>query len=1165
MLDLKPGQTVDIGGGRCAPSVAEGGAKTAYPWQALLDVQNIDASQYHEWARTALFELFKHAPARLLDVGCGAGTTGEAVKKAYPGAMVFGIELNEAAAEAARTRVDKVATGRFEEVDLEALGIAPGSLDTVILADVLEHLYDPWSVLLRLRPYLTADAQIIASIPNVRNLALMEELARGNWRYEECGLLDVTHIRFFTLREIYRFFHETGYRITNKRINIDKRLAGLFNRHIGQASSDIRLGRMTLTDVTPDELGELCAIQFFVRAEPGAVSPEEFASGPGVEPKTGYARWQAMRQLKAGEVALWKRRLAAWAVRPQVHFVVAAAGDDGERVVRSLEALFRQGYEQMAVTVVAACPPPAAWQDGPAMVWREARGSLMDEVNAGLSARDADWMVLLDAGDTLAAETCWFMLEAAQAHPEWLLIYSDEDSLFDSGECGNPHFKSDFDIDLLRSYPYVGGALFVARDCFRQLQGYDARWPGLDDYDLVLRAVERFGEKRIGHVAQVLLHRMENGGRGPVTLAQLNAAAHGAVAAHLARLGIAAEVGQGLLPLSQRVNYRHAAAPLVSILIAARAPLAKLQRALESLLGNTRYTNFELLVLDAGSDDAALRDYVSALEGLGDPRIKAFRSDQDGGLSASHNLLAAQAQGEYLLFLQDSAAALQDDWLDVLMAHAQRAEVGAVGPRLLNADGSLRGGLMVLGLDGSVGAAFRGLAIDDPGYFGRALVEQRVSAIASGVLLTRRATFAALGGFVASHQPDAAAADYCLRLAALGLKALWTPHASLLCEAEAPAAGGGDAADVLAERWLPQLARDPCYNPHLKLTGSSAFACETGITVSWDRLPWKPLPRVLALAADVVGCGQYRILAPMRALTQAGRLQGWSVHEGFDPVEVERMEVDSLVFQRQIFDRQIASLARHRRYGKALRIFELDDLLDRLPERSVHREAMPQDIAERLRRAIGLCDRLVVSTEPMAAAYRELCPDIRVVANYLERQRWGNLRPRRRQSTRPRVGWVGGSGHGGDLAMMTEVMAALSGEVDWVLMGMRLDAMLPHLSEYHDGVLFDAYADKVSSLNLDLAIAPLEDNPFNEAKSNLRLLEYGILGFPVICSDVYPYRGDLPVTRVRNRTADWIAAIREHIGDLDQCAQRGDALRQCVSERWMLEDHLTEWAAAWLP
>ena len=145
------------------------------------------------------------------------------LKQRFPQAKVWGIEINQAAAQQASKKLDRVLIGKFEAFDLEAEGIAKGSLDGVILADVLEHMYNPWSVLTALKAYLSPDAQIIISIPNVRNLRLMNALADGYWEYEPAGLLDITHIRFFTLTEFRRVLFETDYHIETILYSLDAR------------------------------------------------------------------------------------------------------------------------------------------------------------------------------------------------------------------------------------------------------------------------------------------------------------------------------------------------------------------------------------------------------------------------------------------------------------------------------------------------------------------------------------------------------------------------------------------------------------------------------------------------------------------------------------------------------------------------------------------------------------------------------------------------------------------------------------------------------------------------------------------------------------------------------------------------------------------------------
>jgi len=285
----------------------------------------------------------------------------------------------------------------------------------------------------------------------------------------------------------------------------------------------------------------------------------------------------------------------------------------------------------------------------------------------------------------------------------------------------------------------------------------------------------------------------------------------------------------------------------------------------------------------------------------------------------------------------------------------------------------------------------------------------------------------------------------------------------------------------------------------------------------------------------------------------------------FTPPEVARMAPDSIVFQRQLEWAQIEVIERVKKTSKAFRVFELDDLITNLPPKSIHRSAIPSDIGNRLKQALSFCDRLVVSTKPLARAYGRLCNETVVLPNRLEKDRWLGFNPRRRLNGKPRVGWAGAIGHLGDLALIASVVEATSRDLDWVFFGMCPGQIRPFVAEAHDwGPLHD-YPRQLASLDLDLAVAPLEAHPFNESKSNLRLLEYGVMGYPVLCTDIVPYQGDLPVFRVANRHQAWVKAIRDLTADRDACRRAGETLRQAVVKGWMLEDHLDEVKRAWLP
>jgi 2-polyprenyl-3-methyl-5-hydroxy-6-metoxy-1,4-benzoquinol methylase len=216
--------------------------------------------KYDDTPRRDIVSLITVAPERVLEIGCGSGATGALVKQRFPGVQYFGLELVASAAAIARRRLDGVVVADIETVDLQQYGLQKESFDLVICADVLEHLYDPWKVLHVLRAYLKADGLCLASIPNTQNIRLLLHLLAGNWTYSEHGLLDATHIRFFTLNEIVKLFTGTGYQVV--------RCANILGSELeeGWWPRDLDFGRVVLKNVTREEANQLHTFQYFVVA-----------------------------------------------------------------------------------------------------------------------------------------------------------------------------------------------------------------------------------------------------------------------------------------------------------------------------------------------------------------------------------------------------------------------------------------------------------------------------------------------------------------------------------------------------------------------------------------------------------------------------------------------------------------------------------------------------------------------------------------------------------------------------------------------------------------------------------------------------------------------------------------------------------------------------------
>jgi O-antigen biosynthesis protein len=228
-------------------------------------------SDYYEHARVELLDLVPAAPRGLLDVGCGSGATAALAKSRWPATYAVGVEYVADAAGRARERLDLVVEGSIESLDLAVC--RPDVIDTILLADVLEHLVDPWTTLARLRDAFPA-ATVVASIPNIANLWLIEELAAGRFPYADEGLLDVTHLRFFTRASIAQMFAGAGYRIDRWERVTDGRVDDLTrHRVLGIMLPPHVAGRVTgrrvaLRSIDAEHYDDLRTIQFLLVARP---------------------------------------------------------------------------------------------------------------------------------------------------------------------------------------------------------------------------------------------------------------------------------------------------------------------------------------------------------------------------------------------------------------------------------------------------------------------------------------------------------------------------------------------------------------------------------------------------------------------------------------------------------------------------------------------------------------------------------------------------------------------------------------------------------------------------------------------------------------------------------------------------------------------------------
>lgn len=925
---------------------------------------------------------------------------------------------------------------------------------------------------------------------------------------------------------------------------------GVSHTHVAQATA-IHHGDYFRSDVV-DGTHELA-----ISIAPRAPTPTE-----------AYRQWLQPMRLSPLQVSRQETRHGLRGV----HVVVIDPIGDMPGLQRSLSSLSAQLYQPSGISVLSVDSPALA--DGISL--RPLRDDGIAQLNEWIHDTHAEWLLPLYAGDELAEHALLLLADRIGAQPELACCYVDEDVRQSDGY-DQPLFKPDFNLDLLRSYPYIGRTLAMSRQALLALGGLNADFGPLAHCDLVLRIVERFDLAAVGHIAEVLYHANLPFSQW-LASPEVGRESAEVVSAHLQRLNIKHDMLPGAASGMNRVRYLHARQPMVSIIVPTRDQLPMLNGLIDSLLAKTSYPNYELLIVDNDSQEPAACAYLDGIEGLRSEQLRVLRYPHPFNYSAINNFAAAQARGEYLILLNNDTAVLHEDWIEALLNHAQRPEVGIVGAKLHYPDGRIQHAGVVLGLRGPADHPFIGQPMDAHGYMHRLQVDQNYTAVTAACLMVRKSVYDAVGGldeqdFKVSYND----VDFCLKVHQAGHLIVWTPYARLMHEGsvsqnkvdktaqEAKQKRFQGEQNAMYRKWLPLLARDPAYSINLSIDGTG-FELEQQRSKAWQPFVQPLLPRLFCVAADETGCGHYRVRQPFDAMRREGLAEGMVAAEHLLPVAMERFQPTALVLQRQVTDTQIKLLENYRDFSRAFRIYELDDYLPNIPVKSAFHNIMPKDVVKSLRRAIGTVDRFIVSTAVLAEQFKGFHADIRVVENRLPPRWWSELKNRRRIGAKPRVGWGGGASHRGDLELIADVVRDLADEVEWVFFGMCPDKLRPYVHEFHPGVPIGEYPAKLASLDLDLALAPLEDNVFNACKSSLRLLEYGACGFPVVCSDIVCYDNDLPVTRVKNRYKDWMAGIRMHLDDMDSTARAGDALRDAVRRHWMLEgQHLVDWRNAWLP
>ena len=456
---------------------------------------------------------------------------------------------------------------------------------------------------------------------------------------------------------------------------------------------------------------------------------------------------------------------------------------------------------------------------------------ISENTNEALKIAAGDFIAFSDHDDLLAPDALYECVKALNEDRSIELLYTDEDKVDMKGnKFFMPHFKQDFNIDLLRSINYICHLFVVKREILEQVGMLNPEFDGAQDYDFVLRCVEK--SEHIHHIPKILYHwraHKDSTAENMETKEYALEAGKKAIQAHLDRMNIPADVVQktdrGLC--YYRSKYRIFSQPMISIIIPNKDHVKDLEKCISSIETKATYKNVEYIIVENNSEKEETFAYYKELEKK-NPKAKVVFWDGTGfNYPAINNFGVEKASGEYLLFLNNDTEIVNEDCLEELLGYCMREDVGAVGARLYYEDGSIQHAGVIVGLGGVAGHAFTDFPHESPGYFGRIVMAQDYSAVTAACMMMRKSVYKEVGGFDPKWEVAFNDVDLCLKIRKAGYLIVYNPYAELM-HYESKSRGYEDNEEKIErfntecenfiEKWDEFLSKgDPYYSPNLTL------------------------------------------------------------------------------------------------------------------------------------------------------------------------------------------------------------------------------------------------------------------------------------------------------------------------------------------------------------
>jgi glycosyltransferase involved in cell wall biosynthesis len=463
------------------------------------------------------------------------------------------------------------------------------------------------------------------------------------------------------------------------------------------------------------------------------------------------------------------------------------------------------------------------------VIYREKNGHISHATNSALTLAKGDFVAFMDHDDELHPSALVTLAETILQNPKAQLLYSDEDKIDESGIRSEPHFKSDFNYELLLTQNYICHLAVFKTDLVKKLGGLNTEYNGAQDHDFVLRVIEQTSLEQVIHIPKVLYHwRIHSASTAASTEAKPYAinAGREAVKAHLQRAGLPATVSSHpVISFWHKVKFDLPTHTSIEIIIPTRDRIDLMRMCINSIVNKTTFKNYHITIIDNGSVENETLEQFSKWE-KNNKKIRVLRDDSPFNYSRLNNHAARKTKADLVCLLNNDIEIITPDWLEEMAGHAMRKDVGCVGARLWYPNDTLQHGGVILGIGGIAGHSHKYWPKGDVGYMGRAVCTQAFSAVTAACLMIKRSIYEEVGGLDEKIKVAFNDVDFCLRVREAGYRNVWTPFAEMYHH-ESATRGHEDnpekvarfnaEVDFMKARWGNKLVTDPFYSPNLTL------------------------------------------------------------------------------------------------------------------------------------------------------------------------------------------------------------------------------------------------------------------------------------------------------------------------------------------------------------